>query len=297
MVNVRKHHKRSSRLERSNIEFPLWRKKVDSSLFRTQETPIPGWAADMWSIDKIFPGKITKKDPSSQVSITFDGNAYSGNVTAYHPKNRRNKICRLHFDTKLAEELKQTFLMSFMRDLESRLRENTDNIEEEIPFWEFLDIEFDAASKTFVLNAHYIQKPQFPELFSRLAHSPVLKKIHDETDGKPEFRINKQDWRPRSEFEFEFGAENIIYTLIDTKNSLLYIGEAENLVRRFNAGHPSIPKWNFFRYDQLPPMEKQQRVAIERMLIRSYAAVLQNKRSIPTMNISDFNLTNDKIDL
>jgi len=295
-VRDRKNNKQTSKLERSNVEFPLWRKKVDSTLFRTQETPVPGWAAKMWSFDETFPGKLTKKDRSSQISLTFNGNTYSGHINARHPKNRKNKQYTLRFNPNLADELKQTFLMSSMRDLESLLRDNVENIEEEIPFWEFLDIEFDVPNKTFVLHAHYTQKPQFPELFSRIAHSPVLKKIHDEIDGKPEYRIHKQDWKPRSEFELEIGAENVIYTLIDTEKSLLYIGEAENLVRRFNAGHTSIPNWDFYRYDQLPPMEKRQRVAIERMLIRSYAAVLQNKKSIPTMNISDFTLANDKID-
>jgi hypothetical protein len=295
-VRNRKNNKQTSKQERSNVEFPLWRKKVDSTLFRTQETPVPKWAADMWSFDEAFPGKLTKKDPASQVSLTFNGNTYSGNVISYHPAKRKTKIYRLRFYTNLAEELKKTFLMSFMRDLESRLLSNSKNIEEEIPFWEFLDIEFDTTNRNFALNAHYTQKPQFPALFARLAYSPVLKKIRDETDGKSEFRIHKQDWKPKTEFELEIGAENVIYTLIDVKNSLLYIGEAENLVRRFNAGHPSIPDWSFYRYDQLPRMEKQQRVAIERMLIRSYAAILKNKRSIPTMTISDFSLVNNKID-
>ena len=39
--------------------------------------------------------------------------------------------------------------MSHMRDLESRLRKDTTDIEIQIPFWEFLDIEFDAQKKHF----------------------------------------------------------------------------------------------------------------------------------------------------
>ncbi len=98
------------------------------------------------------------------------------------------------------------------------------------------------------------------------------------------------------DYEAEVGAENVIYTLIDTNERLLYIGEADNLVRRFNAGHPSINGWDCYRYDQLPHMEKQQRVALERMMIRVSASVLGNKRGVSTMSISAYELANDRID-
>ena len=34
--------------ERSNVEFPIWRKKVDKSLFEHNGTTIPEWACKMW---------------------------------------------------------------------------------------------------------------------------------------------------------------------------------------------------------------------------------------------------------
>jgi hypothetical protein len=43
-------------------------------------------------------------------------------------------------------------------------------------------------------------------------------------------------------------------------------------------------------------MEKQQRVALERMIIRIFASVLENKANIPTRLISDYRLANRKID-
>ena len=186
--------------------------------------------------------------------------------------------------------------MSFMRDLESQLREDATDIEKDIPFWEFLDIEFDADTRTFHLNAHYTQQPQFPELFRRLTYSPVLKRIDDELGGKDGFRIHKQDWRPRSEYETEVGAENVIYMLIDTKEKLFYVGEAQKLIHRFNGEHPSIKDWDYYRYDQLPPVTRPQRVALERMMIRAFASVLPNKRGVDTKTISKYRLANDKID-
>ena len=170
------------------------------------------------------------------------------------------------------------------------------DVEKEIPFWEFLDIEFDGGSKMVRMTAHYTQEPTFPELFRRLTYSPVLKRIDDELNEKGVSRIHKQDWRSRGEFEAEIGAENVIYMLIDTKGKLLYIGEAKRLVQRLRAGHPTIKNWNFYRYDVLPQALQKFRVTLERMVIRNFATVLSNKRDIQTIKISEFRLANDKID-
>ena len=35
------------KLERSNVDFPLWRKKVDKSLFEHNGTHIPSWACEI----------------------------------------------------------------------------------------------------------------------------------------------------------------------------------------------------------------------------------------------------------
>jgi hypothetical protein len=138
--------------------------------------------------------------------------------------------------------------------------------------------------------------PTFPELFRNLIGSPPIKRIEDEITHPGQFRIQKQDWRPRSMYETELGAENVIYMLIDEKAKLLYVGEADNLIRRFKAGHLEIKDWDFYRYDQLPPMPKRQRVSIERMMIRVFASVLENKAGITTKSISEYRLANRRID-
>ncbi|MBM3514709.1 MAG: GIY-YIG nuclease family protein [Alphaproteobacteria bacterium] len=136
----------------------------------------------------------------------------------------------------------------------------------------------------------------FPELFKRLTQSPIIRQIDDEVGGKAGFRIHKQDWRPRAEFETELGARNVIYTLIDTKNSALYVGETEDLVKRFRQGHPVIKDWDYYRYDLLPPEAAPFRVALERMMIRSFATVLENSRNIPFKPIGTFRFRNERID-
>jgi len=297
MAKGRRRNKQTSKTERTTVEFPLWRKKVDNSLFRDRGTTVPLWACRMWDFDRVFPGLIKTADPASSVAVLFRQKRFDGKVVSTHPKRRAQKVYRFYFSEDLQSELKEVFLMSFMRDLESRLRDDATDIEKDIPFWEFLDIEFDASTKVFRLAAHYTQLPLFPELFKRLTYSPLLKRIDDELGGKAEFRIHKQDWRPRDEYETEIGAENVIYTLIDTSARLLYVGEAENLLRRIKAGHDLIQGWDFYRYDQLPPMTKTQRVALERMMIRAFASVLGNMRGIPTLEISDYRLVNERIDL
>jgi hypothetical protein len=42
------------KLERSDIEYPLWRKKVDASVFKDAATPIPKFLWKVWNIEQLF---------------------------------------------------------------------------------------------------------------------------------------------------------------------------------------------------------------------------------------------------
>ena len=86
-------------------------------------------------------------------------------------------------------------------------------------------------------------------------------------------------------------------TLIDTKNKLIYIGEASNLVERLRQDHPSIPKWDYFRYNVLPDRISPHRSTFERMIIRDFASLLENKKNVKHKDFADFKLANDKIDV
>jgi len=292
-----------TKVERTTVKYPLWRKKVDSSLFQHKGTTIPNWACQTWGIDTSFSSCISKKDRKSKVTIYFSGKKYQGNITCAKQK-RANPAYRLWFDDDLLHKLKDTFLMSFMRDIEKRLREKdptyTDtsrDIEDEIPFWEFLDIEYDRQSMIFYFTAHYTQKPSFPELFKRLIGSPMIRKIDAELEDKDTFRIYMQGWKRREELDSEIEAENVLYTLIDTKNKHIYVGEANKLVKRLNQKHNSIPNWDYYRYDVLPStITKDQRVWLERMLIRNLGSLFVSNANLDRFNISKYKLTNEKID-
>ena len=68
------------KLERSNIEFPLWRKKVDKSLLEDKETPIPKFLWLLWGIEYLFSQYTSSKDPRSSVNILFNKIVYSGAI-------------------------------------------------------------------------------------------------------------------------------------------------------------------------------------------------------------------------
>ena len=58
-------------VERSDVDHPLWRKKVDSSLFRQNGTTIPQWACKMWEIEQDFSSCVSRTEPQSKVKVEF----------------------------------------------------------------------------------------------------------------------------------------------------------------------------------------------------------------------------------
>ena len=206
------------KLERSNVEFAIWRKKVDKSLFEHSGTTVPEWACRMWGLQQLYGDVTSRKDSRSRASVTFNGVAYEAWVTTA-PHGRHKPAFRLWYDKALSYELKRAFVMSYMRSLEESLQSNSDQ-EQEISFWEFLDIEFDLQNRAFRFVAYYTVRPSFPNLFKRLVGSPALRRIEDEVQEKEESRIHKQDWKPRTELEYEIGATNVVYMLFDSKTKI-----------------------------------------------------------------------------
>jgi len=286
------------KLERSKVDHPLWRKKVDMSLFEHKNTVIPGWASDMWDLRAQFKTVISKKDDNAKVNIRFKRRKHPGWLTV-SKKGQPKPRYRLWFDRTLATELKHKYTMSYMRSLEQRLSPPEIDVvdaEKTIPFWEFLDIEYDRKKREFIFESYYRQEPSFPHLFNRLVGSPAIAAIDNEIHEKDQNRIIEQDWKSRSELDFEIGASNVIYMLADSNNKLLYVGESKDLIKRLSQKYPTIPHWDKFRYDVLPTSLEKYRVTIERMMIRSFATLFSNKKGIENLDISTWQLANEKID-
>jgi stress-induced morphogen len=291
--------------ERKDVKFPLWRKKVDGSLFQHGMTVIPEWVKDqVFDIREVFI-ESSKKKSTSEVDVIFhdDGNQTRHNgwiTTTYFSgkwKEKRNPVMRFSFDNELKTRLQQRFTMSHMRDMERRMRKcKVSEIEEQIPFYEFLDIEWDLENREFHFKPHYVQSPIYTELFTYLQTKHILEQVENEIEGK-KGRIAKGDWKEKSEIKGELHTENAIYTLIDRENKELYVGEATNLAKRFNQKRNEIPNWTHYRVDILPPgFDDKMRVNLERMLIRSLASLIENNVGVESMKISDYSLKNKRVD-
>jgi len=68
------------------------------------------------------------------------------------------------------------------------------------------------------------------------------------------------------------------------------------LVKRLLQKYSVIPDWDFFRYDLLPNELAQFRVDLEEMLIRAFETIMKNKKKVSFVNVSDYELANEKID-
>jgi len=195
----------------------------------------------MWGLPPVFSDVSSRRNPRSKVPIKYEGKLYEGWVTTTKQGRRRSSVIRFWFEEDLSVRLQFVFLMSYMRSLEQKLAgDSGSEIEEEIPFLEFLDIEFNPQDRQFTFVAYYKQKPSFPNLFKRLVGSPGLKRVADAIEGKKETRIYKQDWKARNQLPYEIGATNVLYYLVDTQQELLYVGEAKNLVTRLSQNRPSM---------------------------------------------------------
>lgn len=293
--------------ERKDIKFPMWRKKVDGSLFQHSMTAVPGWVnVDLWKTKSLFTGVKSKKNPLSEVNIVLKNSGQKKNYKGWFTisestyKGKPKISPRLSFEETLTMELQDIFSMSHARDLERRLRKEKvthNEIEQEISFWEFLDIEWNAKDRTFTMKPHFIQPPQFPELFRYLKSKHILGELEQETKQKTRKKISKGDWLPKSKIKGENLSENVIYTLIDTKNKEIYVGEAKNLAKRFNSERNEIPGWEYYRIDKLPKeFNRSMRLTIERLMIRSLASLLPNSQGIESRDISEYKIVNKRID-
>lgn len=77
----------------------------------------------------------------------------------------------------------------------------------------------------------------------------------------------------------------------------IYERHTSNLVERLRQNHSSIPKRDYFRYNVLPDKIAPHRRTFERMIIRDFASLLENKKDVNHKEFLDYTLANDKIDV
>jgi len=64
--------------ERPNVRFPLWRKKVDTSLFTKLDTPIPNWLSGVWEIESVFGQDSSKRSSNTVVTLIINNKSFRG---------------------------------------------------------------------------------------------------------------------------------------------------------------------------------------------------------------------------
>ena len=294
------------RSDRRSVSFPMWRKKVDRTILNDNGcTVLPAWIVDNFGIrDKFGKGK---NNPENQILIHFQNKRYEGGSITVQTESRANPFYRLWLPLPLVEELRVAFQMTYIRGLEEELQKKTNegdsndfNSENQIPFWEFLDIEFDSSEGEIHLTAHWKQKVMFPMFFREIINSQLSTRIEQEVLKGKDLVIAKSDWIPRSHLKNQLNEKNVIYWLIDKNNKQLYVGMAENLTKRVTENRSEISDWTHYRYDTLPPVfDEKIRHAIEKMIIRSMASLLENKpvngKVIDSVKFSEYTLMNKQI--
>ena len=292
--------------DRRSVSFPMWRKKVDRTILNDNGcTVLPAWIVENFGIkDKFGKGK---NNPNNQILIHFQNRRYEGGSITVQTESRATPFYRLWLPLPLVEELRISFQMTYIRGLEEELQKKASgskksnfNSESEIPFWEFLDIEFDAEKLEIHLTAHWKQEVMFPMFFREIINSQLATRIEREVLKGKELVIGKSDWKPKSQLQSQLNEKNVIYWLVDKINKQLYVGMAENLTKRVTENRPEIPKWTHYRYDVLPSaFDEKIRHAIEKMVIRAMASLLKNQpvsgNSIDSIEFSEYVLVNKQI--
>jgi hypothetical protein len=291
--------------ERKTVSNPMWRMKVARTILKHNgATALPAWVVDSFGIRKDFRVGAGKSDKSSRITVVFEKKTYGASITV-QTSSRPSPFFRLWFDNDLIVELRKAFLMTYVRSLEEELAKKAEkddpdadkwSSEEEIPFWEFLDIEYNRSKRTAYLDAHFKQRVEYPRFFREVVESQLTTRIEKEKIQGKKMVITMGDWKPIGQLKSQINVENVIYYLLDDNKKEIYIGMADNLTTRVVPGRREIPGWNHYRFDTMPAeFDPKVRLQIEKMTIRSYASILKNLRNIPTKGISEYKLVNRQI--
>jgi hypothetical protein len=138
----------------------MWRKKVDGSMFDEKCTVIPDWVKDnLFNTREVFPHP-EKNDPKSRVTIILSrGNgkktSHWGSVITSH-RGKLPPVMRLFYKEDVVEWLEDKFSTTWKRNqIRRKLDWNGPTAEKNIPFWEFVDIEYNREECEFYFTAHY----------------------------------------------------------------------------------------------------------------------------------------------
>lgn len=135
---------------------------MDGAMFDHRCTVVPNWVRDnVFDVKERFP-HASKDHPESAASIVVHHGGgkktvHSGHVTTSQ-RGELPDVMRLYFGDDVIAWITSAFNKTFLRNEERKVRGmNGPTIERVLPFWEFIDIEWDAESSAFHFRAWYTQ--------------------------------------------------------------------------------------------------------------------------------------------
>ena len=287
---------------RKNVKFPLHSQRISGDLFDRRELTISRTALTNLKVLGFWPQNSAAGNKPSQ--IRFNNGLFDVKLQT-QTKGRMPKrlpLHRIYTTPELRAEMKRTFLATYARHLEAKLRQRDGGDYDELSiesFHEFVDIEFDTANNLMIWTPHFVVEPTYKKLFSELADSSALYLIDSSIKGKAS--LASSDWEIRTN-QPSRKVPNVIYYLRDDVNQLFYVGKGGpgTGTDRIFRSHPTIPNWTHYRFDVFPQNFNNKMVEeFEKMQIRVFAYILNNKglkgsqRSNPPA-FSQYTLTNLK---
>lgn len=269
-------------------------KKIDRSTLEGWVIIPKEYESDFLNRESIIPG--TSRD----IKIKYKNKLYKAKLHHVDRKGHSN-VYQLRWDTdkNLLSILRKDFINSYViLKSQKELHENTHGGLKK--FRGHMDagnqevLTLKSVSANEILIEPFIQiKTEWNTLFERLADANVFGWIF-EKDKK--YLISRStSWYSYKELSKHSEQVNVIYYLANTNKKLLYIGKAENFGNRVKHGrdHQDMPgDWNKFRYDIIRPEFSNILERIEDHTIRSFASILKNTQSFPSLDISSYKLVN-----
>ena len=285
---------------RNDVRFPLHSQRISGDLFDRQHLTISRVTLTNLSMVDFWPRDSAAGRTTTQ--IRFNSGVYDVQLHT-QTRGRTSPLHRIYTTPELRAEMKRTFLATYARHLEAKLRQSSGGDYDELSiesFHEFVDIEFDIENNLMIWTPHFVVEPTYKELFGELADNTALYLIDSSIEGRAS--LASSDWEIRAN-QPPRKVPNVIYYLRDDANQLFYVGKGGpgNGTDRIFDPHPRIPNWTHYRYDVLPQNFNNQMVeAFEQMQIRVFAYLLTNNptqgsRRSHAPDFSHYTLTNLKI--
>ena len=127
---------------------------MDGAMFDDKCTVLPIWVrGTLFNVTERFPHR-SKKNPESETSIVITHNGGKKTKHVAHvttlPRPNLGPVMRLYFGNDVKSWLVKEFNKTHLRNEERKKHGlNGPKIEALIPFWEFIDIEWDAEEEVF----------------------------------------------------------------------------------------------------------------------------------------------------